>query len=50
MSPFRSKAQQKYLAVHSEKIGGWKKFLQWAHETPDIKRLPEKAPKKKEDK
>lgn len=48
--PIESKSQLGFLASHPEKIGGWSQFLHWAHETPNIKHLPEKAPKKKEDK
>lgn len=42
--PFQSKKQQRYLAEHPEKIGGWSQFMEWAHAT-DFKHLPEKAKK-----
>lgn len=47
--PFSSKAQQRFLAVHPEKIGGKKAFHEWASKT-NFKTLPEKAPAKKQDK
>ncbi len=47
--PFKSAKQQRFLAAHPDKIGGWGKFMEWAHAT-NFKKLPEKAPKKKEDK
>ena len=47
--PFRSKKQQRYLAAHPEKIGGWSKFHEWASET-NFKKLPEKAKKKEKTK
>ena len=50
MSPFRSKKQMKFLAANVDKIGGWGKFHEWAASTPNIKKLPEKAPQKKEEK
>jgi hypothetical protein len=47
MSPFSSRAQQRFLAVHPEKIGGKKAFHEWASKT-NFRTLPEKVkpPKK----
>jgi hypothetical protein len=45
--PFKSKAQERFLAAHPEKLGGWKAFEEWAHSTP--KNIPEKKTKEKKD-
>ncbi len=42
--PFKSKKQERFLAAHPEKIGGWSAFEEWAGHT-NQKTLPEKAPK-----
>jgi len=44
--PFKSKAQQGFLATHPEKIGGWDKFKEWASST-NFKNLPKKVKPKK---
>lgn len=42
--PFESKAQQRFLYAHPEKVGGKKKLAEWSSDT-DFKTLPErKAP------
>lgn len=41
MTPFRSKSQQRWMFVHMPK-----KAKQWAKETPNIRRLPEKVRRK----
>lgn len=41
--PFKSKAQQRFMFAKHPKMA-----KRWAHETPDIKALPEKLPEKKE--
>lgn len=41
MSPFRSKAQQRYLESHPDKIGGKAKLKEWESAT-DFSSLPEK--------
>lgn len=40
--PFKSKAQQKWMFVHKPKMA-----KEWAKETPNIKKLPEKKKKVK---
>ena len=42
MSPFKSKAQQKWMFVHHPKMA-----KKWAKETKSIKSLPKKVRKKK---
>lgn len=44
--PFKSKAQERFLAAHPEKIGGWSQFEEWARAT-DQKKLPKKVKKDK---
>jgi hypothetical protein len=43
--PFKSKAQQKYLYAHPEKVGGFSKLEEWAKGT-DFRHLPKKKGKK----
>jgi hypothetical protein len=44
--PFQSKAQQRFLEAHPEKVGGKSKLKEWEGAT-DFKSLPErKQPKK----
>jgi hypothetical protein len=43
MTPFKSKAQEKYLFANEPGIA-----KRWAKETPDIKKLPEKKPAKEQ--
>lgn len=42
--PFKSKAQQRFLYAHPEKIGGKKALKEWSTAT-DFSKLPEKAKK-----
>ena len=42
--PFKSKAQQRFLYAHPEKIGGKEKLKEWSNAT-DFSRLPEKSKK-----
>jgi len=39
--PFKSKAQQRFLYAHPEKVGGKKKLAEWASAT-NFSKLPEK--------
>ena len=39
--PFESKAQQRYLYAHPEKVGGKEKLKEWSSAT-DFSNLPEK--------
>lgn len=39
--PYKSKAQQRYLHAHPEKVGGKKALEEWDKAT-DFKHLPEK--------
>jgi len=39
--PFKSKAQQRFLEAHPEKVGGRGKLKEWEQAT-DFKKLPEK--------
>ena len=39
--PFKSKAQQRFLEAHPEKVGGRRKLKEWEQAT-DFKSLPEK--------
>jgi len=39
--PFQSKAQQRFLYAHPEKVGGKSKLAEWSSAT-DFKTLPEK--------
>lgn len=39
--PFQSKAQQRFLYAHPEKVGGKSKLAEWSSAT-DFKKLPEK--------
>ena len=39
--PFASKAQQRFLHAHPEKVGGEKKLKEWDKST-DFNKLPEK--------
>lgn len=39
--PFQSKAQQRFLYAHPEKVGGKEKLKEWSSAT-DFKHLPEK--------
>lgn len=48
--PVKSKAQLGWLATHQKQIGGHAAFEEWLHATPDLKKLPEKAPKKNAEK
>jgi hypothetical protein len=41
MMPFKSKAQAKYLFANKPEMA-----KEWANETPDIKKLPNKVKKK----
>jgi hypothetical protein len=43
--PLKSKSQMRWMAVNHP---NW--LHEWASATPNIKKLPEKAPKKKKDK
>ena len=43
--PFASKAQQRFLYSHPEKVGGKKKLEEWSSAT-NFKTLPEKKTKK----
>lgn len=43
--PFKSKAQQKFMFANKPKMA-----KQWAKETSDIKKLPDKVKKKKDKK
>jgi len=43
--PFASKAQQRFLYAHPEKVGGEKKLAEWSAAT-DFGSLPEKKKKK----
>ena len=46
--PFRSKAQvRKFGAMVKRGEISKKKFEEWLHETPNIKKLPERVEKKK---
>ena len=42
--PFESKAQQRFLYAHPEKVGGKSKLAEWSSAT-DFKTLPEKKKK-----
>lgn len=42
--PFKSKAQQRFLYAHPEKVGGKKALKEWSDST-DFKSLPEKKKK-----
>jgi len=42
--PFASKAQQRFLYAHPEKVGGKAKLAEWSADT-DFKKLPEKKKK-----
>jgi len=44
---FKSKAQMRWAATPAGRkaLGGWEAFHEWAHSTPDIKKLPEKVKK-----
>ncbi len=42
--PFASKAQQRFLYSHPEKVGGKKKLAEWSAST-DFKKIPEKKKK-----
>lgn len=42
--PFESKAQQRFLHAHPEKVGGEKKLAEWDRAT-DFKSLPERKKK-----
>lgn len=44
--PFKSKAQQRFLYAHPEKIGGKKALKEWSAAT-DFKSLPEHKDKKR---
>jgi len=44
--PFQSKAQQRFLYAHPEKVGGKEHLKEWASKT-DFSHLPNKAKKKK---
>lgn len=44
--PFKSKAQQRFLYAHPEKIGGKKALKEWSDAT-DFSHLPEKKTKKR---
>jgi hypothetical protein len=39
--PFESKAQQRFLYAHPEKVGGKEKLKEWSSST-DFSKLPEK--------
>jgi hypothetical protein len=39
--PFRSKAQQRFLYAHPDKVGGKTKLAEWSAAT-DFSKLPEK--------
>lgn len=39
--PFQSKAQQRFLEAHPDKVGGKGKLREWEQAT-DFKKLPEK--------
>lgn len=43
--PFKSKAQQRFLEAHPEKVGGRGKLKEWETAT-DFSTLPEKKPNK----
>lgn len=43
--PFKSKAQQRWMFANHPEMAH-----RWAHETPDIKKLPKKLKRKKMDK
>jgi hypothetical protein len=45
MSPFKSKKQQKWMFKFKPEMA-----KEWAHETPNIKALPERVKKKKKPK
>ena len=42
--PFQSKAQQRFLYAHPEKVGGKAKLAEWSAAT-DFKSLPDKKKK-----
>lgn len=42
--PFQSKAQQRFLYAHPDKVGGKEKLAEWSNAT-DFKTLPEKKKK-----
>lgn len=42
--PFQSKAQQRFLYAHPEKVGGKAKLAEWSSDT-NFKSLPEKKKK-----
>jgi hypothetical protein len=44
--PFSSKAQQRFLYAHPEKVGGKEKLAEWSSAT-NFDSLPEKKSKKK---
>lgn len=44
--PFESKAQQRFLYAHPDKVGGKAKLAEWSSAT-DFKKLPEKKSGKK---
>jgi hypothetical protein len=44
--PFKSKAQQRFLYAHPEKVGGKKALKEWSAAT-DFSSLPEKKSKKR---
>jgi hypothetical protein len=46
--PFTSKAQQRFLHAHPEKVGGATKLKEWDRAT-DFSHLPARAAKKKDD-